>query len=40
MLAYAEGHRRHTSRYQRDKLMTVQPVLSWNYAGFALTGTF
>jgi hypothetical protein len=40
MLAYAEAHRRHTSRYARDKAMTVQPVVSWGFAGLQLTGSF
>lgn len=40
MLAYAEGHRRHTSRYQRDKLMTVQPVVGFGVTGLAVSGSF
>ena len=40
MLAYAEAHRRHTSRYQRDKLMTVQPVVGFGVTGLAVSGSF
>lgn len=40
MLAYAEAHRRHTSRYQRDKLMTVRPMIGFGFGGLSLSGSF